>query len=925
MIRISVTPSHRVDGINHLEDRAPILKVFDLAHAMREEWAEDAHFFCYGPIDPEGNDASALGATSDWPRINKPCLPHIRKIGGDVQANIIVYDYDLNMNVDEQVLRDHGWEGQRRKLPKIVWTPSLIEMWAAQLEKTRAYFAEKGVAWANYIYTTKHGARYIHVLAEGVPVDVAEGYIRGLAEVYRAAGVVMDPACFDWSRLFRLPKVLRDGAATWTSPFFHLISQFDELLAVDGIDPVGKQTASEYAEIRELDIPLPSPDEAMGLLETVDGKNKVVPTQAHKQAKKLLSGQDSFPVLFEGQPLGATGLRDQTLMRMVGQVSTYLYAYNLREGRDAFRPQHVYALFLPSVQDLEPDSGTPSWEHSAWSKILRCWAREEAKATVQKRASEEAADEVEDKIESMLEGAQLWAPSLADQSRSPALAMLSRILIVGTPSGHFYIMGSDGYYRPQAVRQSHLRAVIREMGLDDLIQFQHFENGRLVKLTAEDLLMQHGTVVTGTVGRVAVDGAHIENMGTSDATMIVPIFRRRTDIEPRYDERVDKWLRLLVESPDDYLRLCKWLAYALDFEGGPICALSISGPPSVGKKLLARGLSETVNTTIAASGFDMVQSFNTTLGRTPFLVIDEGLPSRVPGGLDIADKFRQIVSGETITINEKYQAPIQVNNPMRVLFTANNHSVIKQLTKHRDLSPDDQQAIGIRIMHFEAQHAAATYLACPDTGRPDFGGLAFTRGWIAGDAGQSSDCIVARHLLHLYVNRADYGPPEQRLLVEGNAESDVVQEMATSSGIAPDVIETIICIIEDSRSNFDGLAINIERGEAFVTTAAILNYYRSDLVTSRRLLDNNKIAEVLKSLSLRVPDNATWQITCTGNKRRYRWWQLDVTRLYKFAVEAGMKHNNLEDLMRARFGDRITDAVAAGINIREAVEEMLDG
>lgn len=921
MIRITVTPSKMVTGIDHLEDQGTLLTAYDLAHAMREEWAQDAHFFCYAPVGPKGDDAAALTSKSKWPRINKPCLPHIRKKGGDVKLNAIVFDYDINLNVDEQTLYDHGWDGNRRKLPKIKWTPTLLESWVEKMEHNKQVFLDKRIAWANYVYTTKHGARYIHVLDDGMPVDEAEAYIRGLSEQYRAAGVIMDPACDDWTRLFRLPKVMRDGDPTWTSPFFHLISQFEELLVLDGIDPVSKRTASEYAEIKELDIPLPNPDEAMGYIETINDKNKVVATQAYKLAKKILSGQDCFPVLFESQPLGETGLRDDTLMKLVGQACAYLYAYNLRESKHTFKPQHVYALFLPAVQELEPDSGTPSWEYSAWSKILRCWAREEAKAKVEIKKREEAADEVEHKVESMLEGAQLWAPSLADQSRSPALAMLSRILIAGSPSGHFYIMGPDGYYRPQAVRQSHLRAVIREMGLDELIQFQRFENGRVVKLTPEDILLEHGTVVTGVMGRVAVDGAFIEKLGTADAKMIVPLFRRRTDIQAKFDERVDKWLKHLVESPDDYLRLCKWLAYSLDFEGGPICALSISGPPSVGKKLLARGLSETVNTATAASGFDMVQNFNTMLGRTPFLVVDEGLPSRVPGGLDIADKFRQIVSGETIIINEKYQAPVTVNNPMRVLFTANNHAVIQQLTKHRDLSPDDQQAIGIRIMHFDAQHKAAAYLACPDSGQPDFGGLAFTRGWIAGDAGQPSDFVVARHLLHLYEHRADYGPPESRLLVEGNAESDVVQEMATSSGIAPDVIETVICIIEDQRGNFDGLSFDLDHGEVFITTAAILNYYRSDLVASRRMLDNNKIAGVLKSLSHRNSDNATWRTACTGNKRRYRWWRLDVMRLYKFAVEAGMKHEKLEALMRARFGDRVADALAEHGNIAELVRK----
>lgn len=918
MIRIIVAPHPMTEGIDHLNDQGDMLTAMRLTEVMEKEWAVDAHFYCYAPVNPNGVDLASIKETEAWPRINKPCLGQIRQAGGDLRTNLFTFDYDNNQNVDEQVLRDAGWGGNRKKLPKLPWTPKLMEDFAEKLVKARAYFEDHNVARANYVYTTRNGARFVHVLSEGIPVDQSEDYLRGLFEVYARAGLVMDPACQDWTRCFRLPRVARDGAPTWTSPFFRCVNQVEEFLDVDGIEPIKKAAASEYAEIKELDIPLPTPDEAMRLLEMVKD-NRVLMTTAHKTAKKILKNMESFPIIFEHQPLATTGTRDHTLMKIVGQVATYLHAYNEHERINLFTPQHAYALLLPAVQDLDPDAGTPSWEHSLWSKVLRCWAREEAKAVLVRRRSEEQEDQVVDKIQTMLEGVRRWAPSISHLSHEQALEMLTQILLVGTPSGTYHILQPDGYYTEYGVRSSHVKATIRELGMNDVIQFERFDGGRVVKNNPEDLLTEHGTIVSRVIGRIAVDGAFVDNLRTRDATLVLPMFRR-VNMEPKFNENVDRWLRQLVESGDDYLRLCKWIGYALDFEGGPICALSLAGPPSVGKKLLARGLSEAVNTATAASGFDMVQNFNVMLSRTPFLVVDEGLPGRLPGGMDIADKFRQLVAGETIVVNEKYQTPMTINNPLRIIFTANNHEVIQQLTKHRDLSPDDQHALGIRILHFEAQHAAAQYLACPDSNNPDFGGLAFTRGWIAGDAGQPSDYIVARHFLWLYANRANYGSPEPRYLVEGSIDSRIMQEMATNSGCAPDVIETILSMIEDIRANLDGISIDMEGGRLYVTSAGILSYFRSDLAAARRILDNRKIAGVLKSLALQNPEHATTRITRAGNERKFRWWMLDTVRLLKFAVDNGMKYTKLEALVRTTHGDTLVDSW-----LNEKEREVPDG
>jgi hypothetical protein len=240
----------------------------------------------------------------------------------------------------------------------------------------------------------------------------------------------------------------------------------------------------------------------------------------------------------------------------------------------------------------------------------------------------------------------------------------------------------------------------------------------------------------------------------------LPMYQRNEFLTPHKSEAVDGWLRAFFGS--HYERAEKWIQYALAFEEGPICALSIKAPAGIGKKMLTEGLAECLVHPYLATGHDMCGKENGALLKTPFLVVNEGLPSIRDNAP--ADVFKELTAGDPIRVRELYKPAVSVINPVRIIFTANDHEILHELTKGKEVSPETRRAMGERLLHFDLDAEAETYLK-------RIGGRAFTERdgarWIRGDSGQSSDFIVARHFLHLYKERKPRNL-QDRFCVMGN-------------------------------------------------------------------------------------------------------------------------------------------------------------
>lgn len=859
-------------GANNVTEDARPLAIEKWEELWTTPYDTDAHFVCYF--------LTGTGQTR-WPRCNKAVLPKLRDLDCDIVTQILVLDFD---NPDHRE-----------------WTEESLGRWLARLD---AAAVREPLAWQwNVLYTTKHGARLVYVLDEAIPADKAEGHHRWLCQRLREEGILIDDIdakgfhssgkeavvrfpTSDWTRCFRLPWVVRDGAPTWEDPIFEILEQPDRFIEVKHLgvlDPSKERT--KKAHVHELSIPKPGIDEAYQLLKEVNPESgRSVQSLFYREAKRRLKGRACFECLFKDKPLAHVGSRDSTIMQYVGEASTLLYRLE-KEGQRLTSPEALFALFLDPVQQLDPDDSTPDWTDVLWKHVLYCWAREEAeeRLRIEQAAAEEA--DMLDTLDRVVDGMREWCSSpmlLGDDESAREFAMEH---LIACSDRTCYVMRRDGWYDAMSVPHTLLVPRIRALGMDSLIQTRSItKDGEGYRTKrAQELIDEYGTAVSGVTGSPGrAPGGVIRDVDSPFARLDVPLFARREDLVPTYNKHVDRWLQHFFGPNFD--KGVNWIAWALAVDEGPICALSIMGEQGAGKKLLVQGLAECFTYEHAANANELTATYQEGLLTSPLISVDEGWPTAA-GGKHPADTFRELVGGGKYFVNRKYRSPVEVRNPSRIIFTANNLDVVRVLCGGRDLSPEDRNALAIRILHFAIGEKASLYLR-------KMGGVRHTKGWIAGDSGEDSQYVVARHFLWLYHNAR--GPRDQRLLVEGNGHKVLLTEMRTQGGSAPFVIEAIIRMVELKTRKFDGLTV--ENGKLYVLTSEVLQYFRDHLAKScSERLTANKVGAVFKGLVKSTTESKI--LDSRPNMGRKRWHEIDLRVLLKVAREDGWKCERLEGLV----------------------------
>lgn len=861
---VGVCSNAKVPGANALNDPVPSLTVLPLDKALSQEWATDAHMVTYLAVNQEV-----------WPRCNKPVLPRFRDIGGDLLTTCLVFDWDTP---GHEALTQDGYK----------------EMLALLL-KAADDGLELALSWTAF-YSTRAGVRLIYVLDQPMPVDEAEPWSRAVVRDFARHGVHLDPL-FDWGRLFRLPQVVREGEPTWKTDTFECIVRpevrFDhkKLVAVSLAD-VSRQRF--HGDVQELDMPMPDPAMAKDLLyQPSERSSNLVMTPWFRKVKQRLKGRECAPCIFDGDEIAPKGHRHTTIFQYAGQAVSLLYRL---EGTS---PELVFALFVEAGFKIDPSTCDRDPHETIWGAVCYTWARESAVAEAERERDALTEQGKQSVQASVLEGMRSWCnePGLQGEDDESAIVWMTGRMIACTSTSR-YVMGRDGYYDTTPIPTQLVNVRVRELDMEAAMPLvvQDAKTATYREVPPQTLINNHGTVVSAVEGVVGTPGTVITGIGTGHAVLQVRMFGLREDMEPHFDAEVDEWLQAL--GGDSYQRLCDWIGHALDLTGGPICALSIAGPQGTGKGMLVQGLAECIDTGVYADTKEFGE-FQGMLTRTPILFLNEGLPGAKPGTKDVADAFRALVDGSPTVINEKYMPPMTVYSPVRVVIAANNQDVVSMLAGKRDLTPDDQAALALRLFHIDSDDAAQKYLRAKGgymhTGRPG-------NRWIRGASGDASDHVLAKHFMWLYKHRCPV-PQGNRLLVEGQMDAEIVRRLSTRSGSAPEIVETIIQMIESNEPIIDGRVI--VDGKVYVTNAGVVQFHRNNLsAKTRRQLTYGAVGKTLNSLM--VPGSSTEPMTLTtdtGEKRRTRWRVLDVTRLLEEAVEYGYRCERLK--MLALTGDHL--------------------
>lgn len=821
------------------------MATMSLPDIMCAEHTTDAHFVTYH-----------IPGDNAVPRLSISLLGQIRAQGFDVAVRYLVVEYD-NPTVD----------GKHRQ-----WSHGEFD---AFFSKLIALDYAPATNWA-VLYATRGGCRWVYALTKNISVEEASAKTAALIEGFTSRGIALDPSVTDWTRLWRLPHVVRDKKPTTSE----VIPHFDQTIDPDTIPAASRPPNTLVYVVEPHILPKPDEDEARGLL-FIDGGR--LQTDFYTLARRQLKNRECSPCIFDAAPLAPVGHRGSTLQKYVGQAVAMLYSPEIG-------PEHIYALFLDAILQLTPAPDVDDWTTELWSACGKIWNKEAAQSQAKAMQDVKKVEKTVDLLTSIACGMARWNTHpglLSPDRREMALAVERHMIATSGPS--YYLMRPDGFYDPLPICEKQLIAVIRSKGMDGIIQTtRESESGVVNDRPIQHLISQYATICTSVWSAPAgldITGGMIRNVNTSDAEFRVPSYHRNPDLIPVFDTRVDTWLRLFAGK--NYHFLEKWLAYAPAIEDGAICALSIKGAPGIGKKMLAHGLSEILKMPAIAGGEDLVGTYNYGLLNTPFLFIDEGLP-KGGYGRHPADQFRSMVSGDKYVVNRKYMAPVNCSNPLRIICGANNSDIIKALCAKREMSPEDRAAIAIRMMHLECDDAAAVWLA-------DNGGHKFTTGWIRGDMGHGSQFVVARHILWLYSRRAEIAVPGGRFLVEGNMNQSMLFEMRTQSGSSPLIIETILRMLESSIPKFDGMAI--VDGRLFVSTAEVLNFFRQHVAAgARRDISTDQIANVFRGLSVRECEEP-YVLPTREHVGKRRWHELDCGVLLEVARKDGFKCDKLAELV----------------------------
>lgn len=346
--RVGVARTKYVRGLSALArpEVVEFLDVVELSAALETPWQTDAHFVAY-----------AVTGEESWPRLRKSALPSIKAVGQDVIMTMLVFDIDNPGHARWSTLTYAAVEGFRARVDAL---PGVLAGWTA-------------------LYPTSAGARLIYVLEEPLAAEEAEAVHRGMVQMISAAGLAADPACSDWTRLFRLPFVVREiegqDRATWTPGLLPrgipMEIRPEVRLTAEDVARLPRVMRRSRASAAPLTDDMPAPEEGTALLK-----------RGAAHARKALEGRETFAAIFKGAGLAVDGgSRHDAIVSAAGQVVALLAPHGWAS------PGLCFALLSSPVTALGDER---DFLGELWRVICDFWPRELAKVAAREEERAEA-------------------------------------------------------------------------------------------------------------------------------------------------------------------------------------------------------------------------------------------------------------------------------------------------------------------------------------------------------------------------------------------------------------------------------------------------------------------------------------------------------------------------------------------------------
>lgn len=729
----------------------PYLPLEDIDEVMNTEYPKDEHFITY----------SFETATEQICRLRKTSYGSFAMKG--IKINTVAFGIDID-HPDHMSWEELGEEPE-----------DYFEAWDAIAKEF------DGIEDWRHWYTTKGGFRVVYALKDALDVTVAEKKIKWTCERIQEIGFNVDLKVFDWTRLFRLPRVVRDGKKTSEQPYF--FHQFQDNYLDQSVLGESEGTNENYYVEEEIEFgDMPDPSEYEEQLSTlgIGGRRKQTAFYTAFKRHSMTSdgNRDLYNIVVKHKKMPISGGRDNALMHFIGKAVSLM----VNKSPETTTPEGIFSLLVPSVEQWTPDAGTPCWLRSCWEKVKRIYARDLSKMTkedhelmVRRQQGEvQRAGNLKDLVTTVIQEADRLQTisrdfhliekfngfsGTKDEIEEKCRQFLNRRLILRASGTEYYVMKPNGYYDRYPCSKETLHNRITELNMDKVIQTtaEDPKTKNFRPISSLELVRRHSTEINGIVSEPGLEdkGAYL----TPRNELTIPSYNVRQDILPVESKDIDAWFRMMF-SLKNYELFIRWIAYSIEI-GKPICALALIGPSGCGKSLIVKGLAEVFSFDgIVARGNELVSDFPDTLLLTPVVHVDEGwvIPDIKKKGL--ADTFRSCVLGDIGHIKVKYKASMKVKNNVRIVMTANNTKVLTDLMDLNNMSEADREAIGTRILQLDCKYSATEWFR-------KNADVSYKDRWV-GSIGTSSKNVLASHMLWLHSKKETFGPPGHRMLVEGN-------------------------------------------------------------------------------------------------------------------------------------------------------------
>jgi len=647
-------------------------------------------------------------------------------------------------------------------------------------------------------------------------------------------GSLIDPATKDLSRLYYLPSCPREGEGPEPVAGFFPGNEFD-------VDPLLSPALA------------PSPAPGPSTAAPAPPATSIDVTALRDQllsAKARVKEEDAKALLgrvLAGEPLAAVGNHDTSLHRLCRLCATYLF----QNGK----PVPFAAVLAVAETSLRRMGWEDGWEHLV--------------ATLEEKYERAVADTVayREKRAKQSEGLrQLARENEKDKTSDPLAAASAEdgrytedaLKTWGLADDEWVIQKRDSYFvfsngeyvsrdkseLPNCIHKDLARSPL-QLTIDN-------GKGGERELTPSEIVRVYGTVAKRVASSLELARSYYDRKTGVFNEAVAPLRR----LEPEYDARVDRWLRLL--GGKDAEKLLDWVATVTQVSR-QTCAVYIWGPPSIGKNIFALGLARLWTVDAPPTLEQAFSNFNSAIAGCPLIFADEKLPERKNINADL----RALLGTSSRSLQRKFQADASLSGAVRLIIGANNPDLIRQA---EDMTKDELDATAERVLYIEANSDPAKYLIEISGDGPPIG-----ESW-------RRDDVLAKHALWLKENRKVV--QTGRFLVSGHRQK-AHDRMAVNSGVGKQVCEVIAKQIVSSKPLPPVLKDHFlfGHGQILVNVRAIETLWDNHISTPDKF-STDRLAKALAAISFD-------QRTVKTNGKQIRFSRVRAEQVYQWADDTG--------------------------------------